>query len=38
MVFAYFRQNLVAVATCIRTVQSEMSSSHWPTTKTLCYK
>jgi len=30
---AYFGQNLVAVATCLRTLQSEMSSSDWPTTK-----
>jgi len=27
MILAYFRQNLVGVATCIRTLQSEMSSS-----------
>jgi len=38
MILAYFGQNLVAVATCLRSLQSEMSSSDWPNTKTPCYK
>jgi len=36
--FAYFGQNLVAMATCIRPVQTEMPSLDWLTTKTPCYK
>ena len=35
MILAYFSQNLVAVATCLRTLQSEKSSSDWPTTRLL---
>ena len=35
---AYFGQNLVAMATPLRPLQSEMSSSDWSTTKTPCYK
>jgi len=37
---AYFRQNLVAVAMCLRTLKSEMFSSDWPTIKTpiITYK
>ena len=31
---AYFGQNLVAMATPLRPLQSEMSSSDWSTTKT----
>ena len=31
MVLAYFGQNLIAMATFLRTMQSEMSSSDWPT-------
>jgi len=38
MILAYFGQNLVPMATCLRTLQSEMSSLDWPTTKTPCYK
>jgi len=38
VIFAYFRQNMVVVATCVRILQSEMSSTDWPTTKTPCYK
>jgi len=38
MILAYFGQNVVAVATCIRNLQLEMSSSDWPTMKTPCYK
>jgi len=30
-IFAYFGQNLVAVATLLRPLQSEMSSLTWPT-------
>ena len=37
-IFAYFGQNLVAVATFLAALQSEMSSLYWPTTKTPCYK
>jgi len=33
--FSLFCQNLL---TCLINLQSEMSSSHWPTTKTPCYK
>jgi len=36
--FAYFGQILVAMATSLRPLQSEMSSSDWLTTKTPCYK
>ena len=35
---AYFGQNLVAMATPLRPLQSEMSSLDWSTTKTPCYK
>jgi len=35
---AYFGQNLVAMATSLRPLQSEMSSLDWLTTKTPCYK
>ena len=35
---AYFGQNLVAVATPLRPLQSEMFSLDWSTTKTPCYK
>jgi len=35
---AYFCQNLVAMATSLRPLQSEMSSLDWLTTKTPCYK
>jgi len=38
VILAYFIQNVVALATCLTTLQSEMSSSDWPTTKTPCYK
>ena len=34
--FAYFGQNLVAMATSLRPLQSEMSSLDWSTTKTPC--
>ena len=37
MNLAYFGQNLVAMATFLRSLQSEMSSSDLPTMKTLCY-
>jgi len=39
-IFAYFGQNLLAMATFLKPLQSEMSSSSldWPTTKTPCYK
>jgi len=37
-IFAYFGQNLVAMATSLRHLQSEMSSLDWPVTKTSCYK
>jgi len=33
-IFAYFGQNLVAMATSLRPLQSEMSSLDWTTTKT----
>jgi len=33
-IFAYFGQNLVAMAKALRRLQSEMSSLDWPTTKT----
>ena len=36
--FAYFGQNLVAMATPLTPLQSEMSSLDWSTTKTPCYK
>jgi len=32
---AYFGQNLVAMATSLRPLQSEMSSLDWPTPKTI---
>ena len=35
---AYFGQNLVAMVTSLRPLQSEMSSLDWSTTKTPCYK
>ena len=35
---AYFGHNLVAMATPLRPLQSEMSSLGWSTTKTPCYK
>ena len=35
---AYFGQNLVAMATPLRPLQSEMSSLDWSTAKTPCYK
>ena len=35
---AYFGQNLVAMATSLRPLQSEMSSLDWSTTKTPCNK
>jgi len=35
---AHFGQNLVAMATSLRPLQSEMSSLDWSTTKTPCYK
>jgi len=35
---AYFGQNLVAMATSLRPLQSEMSSLDWSTTKPPCYK
>jgi len=34
---AYFGQNLVAMATPLRPLQSEMSSLSWSTTNTPCY-
>ena len=37
-IFAYFGQNLVAMATSLRHLQSELSSLDWSTTKTPCYK
>jgi len=37
-IFAYFGQNLVAMATSLRALQSEMSSLDRPITKTSCYK
>jgi len=37
-ILAYFGQNLVAMATSLRPLQSEMSSLDWPTTKTPCYE
>ena len=37
-IFAYFGQNVVAMATSLRPLQSEMSSLDWSTTKTPCYK
>jgi len=37
VILAYFDQNLVAVVTCLRALQSEMSSSDWSTTKTPRY-
>jgi len=37
-IMAYFGQNLVAVATSLRPLQSEMSSLDWSTTKARCYK
>jgi len=37
-IFAYFGQNLVAMATSLRPLQSEMSSLDCSTTKTPCYK
>jgi len=35
---AYFGQNLVAMATSLITLESEMSSLDWTTTKTHGYK
>jgi len=37
-ILAYFDQNLVAMATSLRPLQSEMTSLDWLTTKTQCYK
>ena len=37
-IFAYFGQNLFAVTTSLRPLQSEMSSLDWSTRKTPCYK
>jgi len=37
VILAYFGRNLVATSTCLRTLESEMSSSDWPTTKTPCH-
>jgi len=33
-ILAYFGENVVAIATSLRPLQSEMSSLDWPTTKT----
>jgi len=38
VIFAYFGENFVAVATCLRTLQSETSFSDWSTTKNPRYK
>jgi len=38
VILYYLGRNLVAVATFLRTLQSEMSYSDWPTTKTPCWK
>jgi len=35
---AYFGQNVVAMATPLRPLQSEMSSLYWSTRKSPCYK
>jgi len=35
---AYFSQKLVAMATSLRPLQSEMSSLDWPTPKTITLK
>jgi len=35
---AYFGQNLVAMATLLKPLHSEMSSSDWSTMKAPCYK
>jgi len=37
-ILAYFGQNLVATATSLRLLQSEMSSLDWPTKKIPCYE
>jgi len=37
-ILVYLGQNLVAMAKSLRTLQSEMSSLDWSTTKTLYYK
>jgi len=37
-ILAYSGQNLVAMATSLRPLQSEMSSLDWLTMKTPCYK
>jgi len=36
-IFPYFGHKLVAMATSLRPLQSEMSSLDWPTTDTPCY-
>jgi len=38
LILAYFCQKLAAMATSLRSLQSEMSSSDLPTMKTRCYK
>jgi len=38
VILAYFGQNLVAMATSLRPLQSEMSSLDWSTTKIPYYK
>jgi len=38
VIFGLFLQNLVAMATSLRPLQSEMSPLDWSTTKTPCYK
>jgi len=38
VIFVIFGQNLVAMATSFRPLQSEMSSLDWSTTKTPCYE
>ena len=37
-IFAYFGKTLVAMATSLRPLQSEMSSLDWQIMKTSCYK
>ena len=38
VIFGLFGQNLVAMATSLRPLESEISSLVWSTTKTPCYK
>ena len=38
IILAYFYENLVAMATSLRLLESEMSSLDWSTTKTPRYK